>query len=144
MITVNIGKSKQATEDLAMFLSFPYDTTVIGAVRALRERYWDSTDKTWEAPLTLLNGLVGALGEYEFEIKVSDPTIFAKQNAEMDAINKMVRDFQYKTKPYNHQIDGFKYGLEHKRWLLGDEQGLGKTKEVIDIAVAKKQLSNPK
>ena len=144
MITVDIGKAKQSTEDLAMFLSFPYDTTVIGAVRALRERYWDSTDKTWEAPLTLLNGLVGALGEYEFEIKVSDPTLFAKQNAEMDAINKMVREFQYKTKPYNHQIDGFKYGLEHKRWLLGDEQGLGKTKEVIDIAVAKKQLSNPK
>ena len=45
---------------------------------------------------------------------------------------------EYKTKPYEHQIEGFNYGLKNNRWLLGDEQGLGKTKQVIDIAVAHK------
>ena len=48
------------------------------------------------------------------------------------------KDFQFKTKPFEHQIEGFEYGLKYDRWLLGDEQGLGKTKQVIDIAVAKK------
>ena len=48
-------------------------------------------------------------------------------------------NFNFKTTPFQHQIDGFNYGLNNDRWLLGDEQGLGKTKQVIDIAVAKKQ-----
>jgi hypothetical protein len=47
-------------------------------------------------------------------------------------------NFQFKTKPYDHQIDGLNFGLTHDKWLLGDEQGLGKTKQVIDIATAKK------
>ena len=50
----------------------------------------------------------------------------------------MPAGFTFKTKPFQHQIDGFNYGLNNDRWLLGDEQGLGKTKQVIDIAVAKK------
>ena len=37
-----------------------------------------------------------------------------------------------------HQLEGFNFGLAHDRWFLGDEQGLGKTKQAIDIAIAKK------
>jgi SNF2 family DNA or RNA helicase len=51
---------------------------------------------------------------------------------------KIPDGFEFKTKPFEHQIEGFNYGLQYDRWLLGDEQGLGKTKQVIDIAVAKK------
>ena len=36
-------------------------------------------------------------------------------------------------------MDGLKYGLEHDKWLLGDEQGLGKTKQIIDLACIKKK-----
>ena len=51
---------------------------------------------------------------------------------------KLPKGFEFKTTPFNHQIEGFEYGLKHDKFLLGDEQGLGKTKQVIDIAVAKK------
>jgi SNF2 family DNA or RNA helicase len=44
-----------------------------------------------------------------------------------------------KTKPYKHQIECFKYGKEHDKFLLADEQGLGKTREAIDIACYKKK-----
>ena len=40
----------------------------------------------------------------------------------------------FKTKPYKHQIECFNYAETHDRFLLADQQGLGKTKEVIDIA----------
>ena len=43
-----------------------------------------------------------------------------------------------KTKPYNHQIDSYEYALTHNKFLLGDEQGLGKTKQALDIAVSRK------
>lgn len=47
-----------------------------------------------------------------------------------------------KTKPYKHQIDCLRYSLNHNKFLLGDEQGLGKTKQSIDIAVYKKETEN--
>ena len=35
-------------------------------------------------------------------------------------------DYEFKTKPMSHQIAGVQYGLDHSRWLLADDQGLGK------------------
>lgn len=36
-----------------------------------------------------------------------------------------------------HQRIAVEYGLKHNRWILADEQGLGKSKVAIDIAVRK-------
>jgi SNF2 family DNA or RNA helicase len=44
----------------------------------------------------------------------------------------------YKTDPFQHQTDGVEFGMSHDKWFLGDEQGLGKSKQAIDIAVNKK------
>src|SRR5699024_2216624 len=47
-------------------------------------------------------------------------------------------DYEFKTKPFNHQLESFVYADTHDKFLLGDEQGLGKTKQAIDIAIDKK------
>ena len=44
-----------------------------------------------------------------------------------------------KTKLFQHQIEAEKYAEMHKKFLLGDEQGLGKTLQVINIASKYKQ-----
>lgn len=59
-------------------------------------------------------------------------------------INEYVANFNFKTKPYKHQIEFLKYGLYNNRFLLLDEQGMGKTKECIDLAIAYKDLYNYK
>ena len=51
---------------------------------------------------------------------------------------KPIVDYPFKTKPFPHQIEAFNRGYECKNLLLADDQGLGKTKESIDIAVARK------
>lgn len=43
-----------------------------------------------------------------------------------------------KTKCYSHQLKALEYGLAKNKFLLADEQGLGKTKESIDISVNRK------
>ena len=45
---------------------------------------------------------------------------------------------EFKTKCYQHQTEAFNYGLSKDKFILGDEQGLGKTKESIDIAIGRK------
>lgn len=55
------------------------------------------------------------------------------------SINYIPNDYKFKIKPFSHQIEGINYGLKYDRFLLGDEQGLGKTMQAINIAVIKKQ-----
>ena len=131
MITAKIDKSQFCNGDFSLYLTFPYNQTVVDVIRACGERYWNRDNKCWEVPLKKLDYLLENLQEFEFDI-TGQYVSFEKPKAVVP------EGFEFKTRPFEHQIDGFNYGLQYDRWLLGDEQGLGKTKQVIDIAVAKK------
>lgn len=132
MITIDIRKSISCRSDLSIYVSFPYNQDILDFIRNLPSRYWHPTEKEWEIPFDRLGFVVSKLDKYEIQIKADNEVAETMQNK-----NKPI-DYSFKTEPFQHQVDGFNYGLTHDRWLLGDEQGLGKTKQVIDIAVAKK------
>ena len=133
MIDIKVAKSNKCNGDYSIYLSFPYDSTLVELVRKQPERFWDKDNKTWEVPAKKLRDLISHLEGYEINIS-GDFNAFT----EVKKVANLHKDFEFKTKPYDHQIDGLNFGLTHDKWLLGDEQGLGKTKQVIDIAVAKK------
>lgn len=138
MITIDIRKADKCNGDYAMFISFPYDNYIVSAIRELPTRYWNKDTKEWEVPMKKLSALVEKFTNYDINITGAIAEM-EKAQAENEKPKAGIIDFNFKTKPFAHQIDGFNFGLTHDRWLLGDEQGLGKTKQVIDIAVAKKQ-----
>lgn len=37
----------------------------------------------------------------------------------------------FKVKPFQHQIEAINYGLAHRKFLLLDSMGLGKTNEIM-------------
>lgn len=131
MINVRIADSKEMNGDYSIFVSFAFDNKIVSIIREFPSRYWNKESKEWELPLNKLSTLIEKLSEYEFSI-TGDYISLEDKNIEVP------NGFEFKTKPFEHQIDGFRHGLQYDRWLLGDEQGLGKTKQVIDIAVAKK------
>lgn len=130
MIRIDIRHADKVSGEYGLFMTFPYNENIINAVRALPSRFWHSDTKEWEVPFNKLSVLLDSLQGYEIDIT-------GDMNAFKDKTVPNI-DFIFKTKPYSHQIDGFNYGLTHDRWLLGDEQGLGKTWQVINIAIAKK------
>lgn len=133
MINCTITKSDKLQEEYAIFISFEYDYKIVDAVKALPNRFYNPDKKEWEVPLNALPILLEKLDWLEWHIESEEYIpVITESNVEIPS------DFSFKTSPFEHQIEGFKYGLVHDRWLLGDEQGLGKTKQVIDIAVAKK------
>ena len=131
MITVRIAESNKCSNDYSMFISFEYNQRIVDTIRSLPTRYWEPSTKEWEIPLKKLQYLLDTLSNFDFEI-TGKYVSFEKPKAEVP------NNFSFKTTPYEHQIEGFNYGLQCDKWLLGDEMGLGKTKQVIDIAVAKK------
>lgn len=132
MINIRIDNSVKCNGDYSLFVSFEYDSRILESVKSMPTRFYNPNSKTWEVPFNQLGVLVNKLEGFEIEITADKYISLEKKEAEIPA------DFTFKTKPYAHQIEGFKYGLTNDRWLLGDEQGLGKTKQVIDIAVARK------
>ena len=131
MIKIDIRKSENTNEEYSIYFSFPYSAEVVDIIREQLIRFWNKDTKEWELPLSCLETLVDKLHNYEININ-ADENVFETTKPGLP------EGFEYKTKPFEHQIEGVLYGLSHNKWLLGDEQGLGKTKEVIDIAVAKK------
>jgi len=134
VIKIRIDAADKCNGDFALFASFNYNTQIVETIRALPTRYWHKETKEWEIPLKKFTDLLDMLNDHTFDISGQISELCENKRK----ICKNITGFTFKTSPYNHQIDGFNYGVEHSRWLLGDEQGLGKTKQVIDIAIAKK------
>ena len=130
MINIEIKDAEKVNGETSAFLSFPYDSELVGIMRNQTSRFWHATEKLWEIPVNRLPKLLPAMGNREITITGN----YKKK----ERVAKIPKGFEFKTKPFEHQIEGFEYGLKYDKFLLGDEQGLGKTKQVIDIAVAKK------
>lgn len=131
MINIKIAQAKRCNSDLSLFITCPFNNKIVEVIRSFPSKFWYPETKEWELPLNKLGNLVDDLQNFDFEI-TGNYVDMSKPKAEIP------NGFEFKTKPFAHQIEGFQYGLDNDKWLLGDEQGLGKTKQVIDIAVAKK------
>ena len=138
MIDVKIDKATRCNGDWSLYVTFPYEDKIVNVIRSFPSRFWNGENKSWELPFKCFKPLIDALPEQNFDIHGNWKAFEEKKAVTMPA------GFRFKTNPFQHQIDGFNYGLNNDRWLLGDEQGLGKTKQVIDIAVAKKLIKGYK
>ena len=133
MINVNIAQAKKCNGDYSLFITFDFDMRIVNAIREFPSKYWYAEEKMWELPFNKLGELIKKVDWVQYNITGQYVTT-EKPKAQTPS------NFRFKTQPYDHQIEGFNFGLNNDRWLLGDEMGLGKTKQVIDIAVAKKLM----
>lgn len=127
MLYVRYDKPRnQSQTEYSAYVSFPYDPYYVNKIKELPVRFWFPERKEWEIP----TNIVYKLREFEQDIRELNqlPT------SQLDYNN-----LSFKTPSYDYQLDGVKYGIENKSWLLGDQQGLGKTKQMIDLAVWKKE-----
>ena len=134
MIKINIRKSEKCADATSIFVSFPYDKLLVDMIKSFPIKYWNNDNKEWELPTSTLEEVISKFNNYAIDIQADASELIRLMNVNYE----LPTEFEYKTKPFEHQKIGFDYGLTHDRWLLADEQGLGKTKQVIDIGVAKK------
>ena len=142
-----IRKSKKSYSGVSGFLSFSYDTKVINIIKCAPERYWHSDKKEWEVPDTYLKGTLDSIRKSGYTINESDerdPNEKYDIYAPKAEIN-IPSDYEFKTQPWaKFQLDGVKYGLNNDKFLLLDEQGLGKSWQALQIACIRKKLKGYK
>lgn len=132
MIRIHIGEPEKLSNNILVkksaFVSFDYNPEIVSFIKQMGTRIYNSNNRSWEMPI---NNIISLCNKFENEeIKIDG--IYEdlhKQKFEID----IPKDFEFKTKPFAHQIDGVRFGLNKKKFLLCDDQGLGKTKQIIDF-----------
>ena len=110
----------------SLFVSFNYNKQIVDEIKLLEMSFYNADTKEWETPLSNLSELLDRLCIFD-DIK-------------FECLRDCQRDTQqyglseYKTKPFEHQIEGIQFGLQNDRWLLLDAPGLGKTLTLTYLA----------
>lgn len=138
MIKVKLDKSIRVSGKVAVFLKTDYDQEVVEVVQSFTHKYYDRTTNTWELKLDTFPILLDKLKDKDIRIYGEVPKKYKKFLELLDLYDTPDLPYQSKTKPFEHQMVSFKYAMQHNKFLLADEQGLGKTKQALDIAVAHK------
>jgi SNF2 family DNA or RNA helicase len=141
LVDINVDKG-------TIYLKSEYDRNIVSFMRSRPKRYWNTNTRTWELPESDLQLLLERLEGYEYNIKYSQEELTDNTNIQKgnkQNIPSLVPEwYEFKTKPYSHQIDGVNYGLSHDTFLLADEPGCGKTKQMLDLSCILKKQENMK
>lgn len=136
MIIIEFGKAElQSAERNSIFIKFPYGSPTFNEDLIKIKSYWNRTyhkdTHEWEVPYT---------EEILLEIQelFNDDIQYINERpkkANMDAIDSFLDTYDWGTfKPYPYQLEGIRYGLQHRNWILGDTMGLGKSFQSIHLA----------
>lgn len=118
MITIDIEKPIKFQNEFSAFVSFDYDANIVNVIRTLPFKYYNPDTTTWEIPVDKVQTLIENLGMFDIKL-LGHLEVFGFKEKTLE----LPVGFEFKTKPYNHQVEGVEYGMKYDRWFLGDEQG---------------------
>lgn len=120
--------NKKIPGGTSLFISFSFNQKIIDIIKETKYYFYDKKTREWEVPLTSLSQILDNVCYIEdIEIELLEEKLEFEEK-------KLELSDKYITPPFEHQLDGIKYGLNHDKWLLLDEPGLGKTLQVIYLA----------
>lgn len=137
MITIEFGKSEQTNLDKnSLFIKFSGNDFKenLEKIKGFWNRKYLKATYEWEVPYSCWEEIKQLYKDTQI-IYLNDPP---KAKAITDDEILKGLDFNgYNL--YDYQLDGVKFGLNHHNFLLLDEQGLGKTLQLITLARYKKE-----
>lgn len=127
----------------------PFSQSYINEIKKLTYRQYKPDSYEWWIHLNELDKYIKAVGIYNIAFKDEHLRDYyekigqQKQEQHLEDVStrlakvKQEVKYEWKAKPYPHQIEGFNEGVLNKTFLIADEQGLGKTITAIAIAEAR-------
>lgn len=127
MIHIEEKQTSKLPGKTSLFVNFTYNPMIVETVKQCTVANYDKKTTTWEVPLTSLSFLLDRLSQID-DVEI---VLLEEEKKKQHEIYPLSN---YKTKPYQYQIDGIEFGLNEDRWLLLDAPGLGKTLQLIYLA----------
>lgn len=126
MIYIKEGKPTKVPGLSSLYVKFDYNQVLVNYMQNMKVRYYNKKTFEWECPISELSNIVNEF--YRLGVRLT------LQKQEKIEAQKIPKNYKFKIKPFGHQVEGIEYGLNHKNYILGDDQGLGKTKQMIDLS----------
>lgn len=120
-------KNKKVPGGTSFFCSFDYNSKIIDNIKEIGGCYYDKKTHEWEVPLNKLSILLDKISPIE-EIE-----IYFLEEKEKEYKLPVLKD-NYNPPPFDYQLEGIEYGLNHDKWLMLFSPGLGKTFVTIHLA----------
>lgn len=127
MIKLEEKQTKKLPGKTSIFVEFEYKAELVDVMHQVPNAIFHKKDKVWETPLTELSRVITFLHNYD-DI---DLIMLKDKPKQKDKVYSLL---DYKTTPYDYQIEGVQFGLNHDKCLILDQPGLGKTLQCIYIA----------
>lgn len=127
MIHIEEKQTHKLPGKTSLFVNFTYNPMIVETVKQCTVANYDKKTTTWEVPLTSLSFLLDRLSQID-DVEI---VLLGEEDKKQHEIYPLGN---YKTKPYQYQIEGIEFGLNEARWLLLDAPGLGKTLQLIYLA----------
>lgn len=127
MIHIEEKQTSKLPGKTSLYVNFTYNPMIVETVKQCTVANYDKKTTTWEVPLTSLSFLLDRLSQID-DVEI---VLLGEEDKKQHEIYPLGN---YKTKPYQYQIDGIEFGLNEDRWLLLDAPGLGKTLQLIYLA----------
>ena len=132
MIEIIEDESKKLPCISSLFVKINYNPELFSILRQSPDSEYDDKTKVFEFSTNKLFFLITVMTEYDDVKYLPLKAHKVPQEAHYD--------LTFKVKPYSYQMEGIEYGLNHNNWLLLDDQGLGKTLQMIYLAESLKKL----
>jgi len=128
-------------------ISFRYNAELIDLVKNVPGRRYDPSSKTWSIPSQNLGMFLNEVKGTQFEdLLAVQSNEQLNINASIDVTDRIpdidISGIHYYVKegaePFAHQLDFMKYAVPRNNssgFILADEQGLGKTSEIMNLAL---------
>ena len=126
MINITERITQKVPGITSIFIDFKYQPEIVEELKSLPCKNYSKRTNLWEVPVSYLSEVIDKLCIYDdINLKLCNIKF------EEDIIYKLSK---YKTKPFDYQVDGIQFGLNHDKWLLLDPPGLGKSLQLIYLA----------
>jgi len=126
MIKITETKSIKTIGDTSLLVDFNYNPEIINIIKSTNNAIWHNKLKIWELPANMLAFLVDNLTFID-DIEIN---LLPKE----EEVKKYDLTIEYKTKPFEYQLEGIRWLLNNNDCLLLDPPGLGKTLQTIYTA----------
>lgn len=122
------------TRGECVLIQFPYHEKMVTLIKTIPSAAWCPEFKCWELRKCMCKVFVYSVKRYRAQLDIEP-----RYNIETELFDNVTTEFDFsslpplKTNLFDYQIDAVKYGVRNKRFILGDEPGLGKTLEIIGL-----------
>lgn len=116
-------------------VSFKFDHAMVSAMKSINGAWYRGHDKTWIVPRSRQADLSRFRQRFGDKEEIDPVYTMPEIVEEVPALPELTRPIELRKTPFPFQTNGIAYNLQHKRTIIGDQPGLGKTLQAIASVV---------